>query len=65
VGAGGFSYEEAAELCGCPVGTIKSRVARARSDMEALLSGALPRHGRRKKAAPVEDLLDEIDRLAG
>jgi RNA polymerase sigma-70 factor (ECF subfamily) len=64
VGAGGFSYEEAAELCGCPVGTIKSRVARARSDMEELLSGSLPRRGRRKKAAPVEDLMAEIDRLA-
>jgi RNA polymerase sigma-70 factor (ECF subfamily) len=28
VGAGGFSYEEAAEICGCAVGTIKSRVGR-------------------------------------
>src|SRR5215211_6540798 len=28
VGAGGFAYEEAAEICGCAVGTIKSRVAR-------------------------------------
>jgi RNA polymerase sigma-70 factor (ECF subfamily) len=27
VGAGGFAYEEAAEICGCAVGTIKSRVA--------------------------------------
>jgi len=26
----GFTYEEAAEVCGCPVGTIKSRVNRAR-----------------------------------
>jgi RNA polymerase sigma-70 factor (ECF subfamily) len=30
VGASGFSYEEAAEICGCAVGTIKSRVNRAR-----------------------------------
>ena len=30
VGAGGFAYEEAAEICGCAVGTIKSRVARGR-----------------------------------
>jgi RNA polymerase sigma-70 factor (ECF subfamily) len=31
VGASGFSYEEAAEICGCAVGTIKSRVNRART----------------------------------
>lgn len=30
VGASGFSYEEAAGMCGCAVGTIKSRVNRAR-----------------------------------
>jgi RNA polymerase sigma-70 factor (ECF subfamily) len=30
VGAGGFSYEEAAALCGCSVGTLKARVSRAR-----------------------------------
>ena len=29
-GASGFGYEEAAEICGCAVGTIKSRVSRAR-----------------------------------
>ena len=38
VGAGGFAYEEAAEICGCAVGTIKSRVARGRVALEALLS---------------------------
>ncbi len=30
IGAGGFSYEEAAEICGAAIGTIKSRVSRAR-----------------------------------
>lgn len=33
VGAGGFSYEEAAEICDCAVGTIKSRVSRARASL--------------------------------
>lgn len=31
----GLSYAEAAEVCGCPVGTIRSRVARARDDLLA------------------------------
>jgi RNA polymerase sigma-70 factor (ECF subfamily) len=30
IGAGGFSYEEAAALCNCSVGTLKARVSRAR-----------------------------------
>lgn len=37
VGASGFSYEEAAEICNCAVGTIKSRVNRARSRLAELL----------------------------
>jgi RNA polymerase sigma-70 factor (ECF subfamily) len=37
VGAGGFAYEEVAEICGCAVGTVKSRVARARATVERLL----------------------------
>ena len=38
VGASGFAYEEAAEICGCAVGTIKSRVNRARTRLAALLN---------------------------
>ena len=37
VGAAGFSYEEAAEISGCAVGTIKSRVNRARNRLGELL----------------------------
>lgn len=37
VGAGGFAYHEAAALCGCAVGTIKSRVARARRALASIL----------------------------
>lgn len=37
VGASGCSYEEAAEICGCAVGTIKSRVNRARRKLTELL----------------------------
>lgn len=38
VGAEGFSYEEAALMCGCAVGTMKSRVNRARQKLATLLS---------------------------
>jgi len=37
IGASGFSYEEAAEICGCAVGTMKSRVSRARTRLQDLL----------------------------
>ncbi|APG48030.1 RNA polymerase sigma factor [Phaeobacter porticola] len=37
VGAGGFSYEEAAETCGVKVGTIKSRVNRGRARLTELM----------------------------
>ena len=37
LGASGFSYEDAAAICGCAIGTIKSRVNRARSKLSAML----------------------------
>jgi RNA polymerase sigma-70 factor (ECF subfamily) len=40
VGASGFSYEEAANICGCAVGTIKSRVNRARTRLAELMGVA-------------------------
>ena len=42
-----LSYEEAAMVCGCPVGTIRSRVARARDDLIVLIDqgrAPQPRH---------------------
>ena len=38
VGAGGFTYEEAAGICDCAIGTIRSRVARARAELAELLA---------------------------
>ena len=59
VGAGGFAYEEAAEICGCAVGTIKSRVARGRVALEQLmLGGKLP--SRRDDPAGGEGALHDI-----
>lgn len=37
IGAAGFSYEDAARICGCATGTMKSRVARARVELARLL----------------------------
>ena len=37
IGASGFSYEEAAEICHCAVGTMKSRVSRARTRLQDIL----------------------------
>jgi RNA polymerase sigma-70 factor, ECF subfamily len=39
IGASGMSYEDAAQICGCAVGTMKSRVHRARFRLADLLSG--------------------------
>jgi len=41
VGASGMSYEEAAAICGCAVGTVKSRVNRARAKLAELLGMSL------------------------
>ncbi|WP_153503310.1 sigma-70 family RNA polymerase sigma factor [Cumulibacter manganitolerans] len=36
----GLGYAEAADVCGCPVGTIRSRVARARDDLASAVRAA-------------------------
>jgi RNA polymerase sigma-70 factor (ECF subfamily) len=51
VGAGGFSYEDAAAICKCAVGTVKSRVARARKTLIEILDGS--------------DTLNDVSRPAG
>jgi RNA polymerase sigma-70 factor, ECF subfamily len=38
VSVSGLAYDEAAKACGCPTGTIKSRVNRARSELARMLS---------------------------
>ncbi len=38
IGASGLSYEEAAQICNCAVGTMKSRVNRARNRLSEILS---------------------------
>lgn len=66
VGAGGFAYEEAAEICGCAVGTIKSRVARGRVALEALLAeGKLPSRRSQPEGdqSALQSILRDVDNL--
>lgn len=64
VGAGGFSYEEAAEICGCAVGTIKSRVGRARATLNSMLEdGDLPERSTDDPLAH-RAILEELDEVA-
>lgn len=68
VGAGGMAYEEAAQVCQCAVGTIKSRVSRARRALEAILSETGSRQVgqddiRADKA--FDDILEQAAALAG
>ena len=69
VGAGGFSYEEAADICDCAVGTIKSRVARGRVALETLLSEGRLAPRREHKGdgtgrSPLQQILGEVDDIA-
>ncbi len=64
VGAGGFSYEEAASICGCAVGTIKSRVGRARAALSSMMDeGDIPRRSV-SDASAHRAILQELDMVA-
>lgn len=54
--ATGLSYEETAEVCGCAVGTIKSRIARARDRLVELLGEDAARMT--SSSGPVESISD-------
>lgn len=54
VGAAGQSYEEAAKVIGCSVGTVKSRVSRARETLRCRLLVDAPSAGRRAVATPAQ-----------
>jgi len=68
VGAGGFAYEEAAEICGCAVGTIKSRVARGRAALEQLMDhGQLPSrrdHKTDPSTSTLQQIMADVDTLS-
>ncbi|WP_297515008.1 sigma-70 family RNA polymerase sigma factor [uncultured Caulobacter sp.] len=64
IGAGGFSYEEAAEMIGVAVGTVKSRVSRARADLVRIFeTGDYARDGKPVHEA-MGSMLQALERLA-
>ena len=68
VGAGGMAYEEAAQVCQCAVGTIKSRVSRARRALEVILNetnSRVPSEHEIGADMAFDDILGQAAALAG
>ena len=68
VGAGGFAYEEAAEICQVAVGTIKSRVARGRVALETIMNdgslSARHEHETDTSKSALDTIMGEVDELS-
>jgi RNA polymerase sigma-70 factor, ECF subfamily len=65
VGAGGFAYEEAADICGCAVGTVKSRVSRARRALQGILEQGAYRRDGSPAGEAMRSILSDAERLSG
>ena len=64
--AAGYSYEEAAAICKCSVGTIKSRINRARAKLVALLESqeqSVSGSEKLERFHSMRDLLCHVDKL--
>ncbi len=56
VSAAGLSYEEASEVCGCAVGTIKSRLNRARNELRNVLAKSRGLAGESREGVAIPDV---------
>ena len=68
IGAGQLSYEEGAAICNCAVGTMKSRVSRARAALQAILEGGdmpLRSHDMLPASDAFRAIMDNVDDLTG
>ena len=66
VGAGGMSYEEAARICDVAVGTMKSRVSRARTALEAIMTAGRLATARADMPPPADAMgaiMERVDTL--
>lgn len=67
VSVGGLSYEEVADICGIAVGTVKSRVSRARAMLtHTIASGKMPdfRHNFVLHSDSIDAFFEELARIA-
>ena len=64
IGAGGFSYEEVAEICNCAVGTVKSRVSRARDRLALILAEGSQAMDDMPPGAAMSSILSQLDALS-
>lgn len=67
VGAGGMSYEEAATICDCALGTMKSRVSRARKALEEIMESgqfAQSRSDTMPASEAMAAIMDSVETIA-
>ncbi len=65
IGAGGLSYEEAAEICGCAIGTVKSRVSRARDALRHMIETGDYSRDDAYASSSMGCIMGELSRLTG
>ena len=64
IGAGGLSYEEVADICGSAIGTIKSRVSRARDRLALILAEGSYDQDDVLPSSAMATLMNTLDRLS-
>lgn len=65
IGVAGLAYDEVAMICGCPEGTIKSRVSRARQRLQAILAGGELEEDDGRPCDAMDGFLREAEALRG
>src|SRR5579863_3286545 len=60
IGAAGLSYEEAAEVTGAAIGTVKSRVSRARDRLALIFAEGVIADDHRQAGAAMSDIFREV-----